>query len=179
MVYVLLADGFEEVETITPIDILRRADVEVVTVSIKERYVVGAHNITVKADKVISEIDNTNDMEFLILPGGAGHELLDKSQDVHRLIDIAHSNGIYIGAICAAPSILGKKKLLEGKRAVCFPGFEKYLRGAKLQSDKVVVDGKFVTAKGAGAAAEFGFAICEILKGKDVADKLSATMQYI
>ncbi len=179
MVYVLLADGFEEVETITPIDILRRADVDVITVSIKERYVVGAHNITVKADKLISEIGNAEDMEFLILPGGAGHELLDKSNDVHKLIEYANSNDIYIGAICAAPSILGKKKLLEGKRAVCFPGFESYLIGAKLKSDKVVVDGKFVTAKGAGAAAEFGFAICEILKGKDVSDKLMATMQYI
>ncbi len=179
MVYVLLADGFEEVETITPIDILRRADVDVTTVSIKDEYVVGAHNITVKADKLISEIGKAEDMEFLILPGGAGHELLDKSSEVHKLIEYAHSNDIYIGAICAAPSILGKKKLLKGKRAVCFPGFEKYLMGAEIQSDKVVVDGKIVTAKGAGAAAEFGFAICEILKGKDVADKLMATMQYI
>ncbi len=179
MVYVLLADGFEEVETITPIDILRRADIQVVTVSIKDEFVSGAHNIIVKADKLISEIGNAEDMEFLILPGGAGHELLDKSGEVHKLIEYAHSNGIYIGAICAAPSILGKKKLLEGKKAVCFPGFEKYLTGAQLQDDKVVVDGKFVTAKGAGAASEFGFTICEILKGKDVADKLRATMQYI
>ncbi len=179
MVYVLLADGFEEVETITPIDILRRADIDVITVSIKDELVRGAHNITVKADKVISEIESIDDMEFLLLPGGAGHELLDKSGEVHKLIEYAHSNGIYIGAICAAPSILGKKKLLDGKRAVCFPGFEKYLTGAKLQNDKVVVDGEFVTAKGAGAAAEFGFAICQILKGKDVADKLMATMQYI
>ena len=179
MVYVLLADGFEEVETITPIDILRRANVEVKTVSIKDTLVRGAHNITVKADINIADLKNTDDMELLLLPGGAGHELLDASNEVHKLINYAYTNNIYIAAICAAPSILGKKMILEGKKAVCFPGFEKYLYGAHIQSDKVVVDGKIITAKGAGAAAEFGFEICKILKGKEVADSLMATMQYI
>ena len=179
MVYVLLADGFEEVETITPIDILRRANVEVKTVSIKDTLVRGAHNITVKADMNIADLKNIDDMELLLLPGGAGHELLDASNEVHELINYAYTNNIYIAAICAAPSILGKKMILEGKKAVCFPGFEKYLYGALIQSDKVVVDGKIITAKGAGAAAEFGFEICKILKGKEVADSLMATMQYI
>ena len=179
MVYVLLADGFEEVETITPIDILRRANVEVKTVSIKDTLVRGAHNITVKADMNIADLKNIDDMELLLLPGGAGHELLDASNEVHELINYAYTNNIYIAAICAAPSILGKKMILEGKKAVCFPGFEKCLYGALIQSDNVVVDGKIITAKGAGAAAEFGFEICKILKGKEVADSLMATMQYI
>lgn len=178
MVYVLLADGFEEIEALTPIDILRRAGVEVKTVSVGESIVMGAHNIGVKADAVISELDNADDLEMLILPGGAGHELIDASNAAHAIINHAHVNGKYIAAICAAPSILGKKHLLSDKKATCFPGYEKYLYGAELSDDKVVVDGDFITARGAGAAAEFGFALCEILKGKSAADELKAAMQY-
>ena len=178
MVYVLLADGFEEVEAITPIDILRRAGVEVITVSIKDKTVMGAHNIPVIADMVISELNSVDDMELLMLPGGAGHELLDASNEAHALINYAHEHGKYIAAICAAPSIIGKKMLLSGKKATCFPGFEQYLYGADVTGDKVVHDGQFITAKGAGAAAEFGFKLFEILKGKETADKLSAVMQY-
>ena len=178
MVYVLLADGFEEVEAITPIDILRRAGVDVITVSIKDKTVMGAHNIPVIADMVISELNSVDDMELLMLPGGAGHELLDASNEAHALINYAHKQGKYIAAICAAPSIIGKKLLLSGKKATCFPGFENYLYGADVTGDKVVHDGQLITAKGAGAAAEFGFKLCEILKGKEAADKLSAVMQY-
>ena len=178
MVYVLLADGFEEVEAITPIDILRRAGAEVITVSIKDKTVMGAHNIPVMADILISELNSVDDMELLMLPGGAGHELLDASNEAHALINYAHEQGKYIAAICAAPSIIGKKMLLSGKKATCFPGFEQYLYDADVTGDKVVHDGQFITAKGAGAAAEFGFKLCEILKGKETADKLSAVMQY-
>lgn len=179
MVYVLLADGFEEVEAITPIDILRRAGVEVTTVSIKDKTVTGAHNIPVTADVLVSELNGVTDMEVLMLPGGAGHELLDASNEAHALINYAHENGKYIAAICAAPSIIGKKMLLSGKKATCFPGFEKYLYGADITGGQVEADGQFITAKGAGAAAEFGFKLCEILKGKETADKLKAVMQYL
>ncbi len=177
MIYVILADGFEEVEAIEPVDIMRRAGLEVKTAALKNKTVTGAHNIPVTADITIDEIEPEK-MDLLLLPGGAGHELLDASNEVHGLLNYALANGIYIAAICAAPSILGKKMMLAGKRATCFPGYEKYLYGAELVSDKAVVDGKFITARGAGAASDFGFAIVELLKDKQTADALRKTMQY-
>ncbi len=177
MVYVMLADGFEEVEAIEPIDILKRGGVEVTTVGVKGKTVTGAHGIIVTADIEINEV-NPEDIELLMLPGGAGHEILDASNEVHGLINYAVVNGLYISAICASPSILGKKMMLEGKKATCFPGFEKYLYGAEVVADKTVVDGKIITGKGAGAASEFGFAMLEILKDKETADKIKEIMQY-
>lgn len=177
MVYVILADGFEEIEAIEPIDIMRRAGIDVVTASLGDRVVTGSHNIPVTADITINEIDPKS-MDLLMLPGGAGHELLDASNEVHGLINYAVTNNIYISAICAAPSILGKKMILEGKNATCFPGFEKYLYGAEITTAKAVADGKIITARGAGAASEFGFLMVELLKGKETADELRKTMQY-
>ena len=177
MVYVMLADGFEEVEAIEPIDILRRGGVEVQTVGVKGKVVTGAHGIPVTADIEIGEVD-AESMDLLMLPGGAGHEILDASNAVHALISYAVAHGIYISAICASPSILGKKLILEGKKATCFPGYEKYLYGADITGEKAVVDGKIITGKGAGAAADFGFAMLEILKGKETADKIKEIMQY-
>lgn len=177
MVYVLLADGFEEIEAIEPIDIMRRGGVEVKTVGVTGEWVTGAHGISVKADIGINEVDGDS-MELLMLPGGGGHELLDASNAVHALISYAVANKKYVSAICAAPSILGKKMLLEGKKATCFPGYEKYLYGAEIVPDKAVVDGKFITGKGAGAASEFGFLILSLLKDKATADKIKEIMQY-
>lgn len=177
-VYVLLADGFEEIEALTPVDILRRAQIEVITVSVKnDRTVTGAHGIPVIADTVITDVE-PDDVTVLMLPGGAGHELLDASNEVHYLINEAVTRGQYIAAICAAPSILGKKMILSGKSATCFPGYEKYLYGADVSADKVVVDDKIITAKGAGAAAEFGFKITELLLDKKTADSLKEQMQF-
>ncbi len=177
MIYVMLADGFEEIEAIEPIDIMRRAGLDVKTVGVYKSEVTGAHGVTVTADIAMNEV-NPAEMELLMLPGGAGHELLDASNEVHWLISDAVSRGIYIAAICAAPSIIGKLQYLSGRDAVCFPGYEKYLYGANIKSDKCVVDGKFITAKGAGAAAEFGFTIVELLSGRDKAEELRRTMQY-
>lgn len=177
MIYMLLADGFEEIEALEPLDILRRAEIEVTTVAIADRTVKGAHGIKIEADAVMSEVDEEN-IDMLILPGGAGHELLDASNEVHYLINKALVEGAYIAAICAAPSILGKKGILDGVSATCFPGYEKYLFGAKLSQDKVVYDNRFITAKGAGAAADFGFKLVEILKDKPTAEKLRGAMQY-
>ena len=171
MVYVMLADGFEEVEAIEPIDILKRGGVDVTTVGVKSKTVTGAHGIEVTADIEINGVEPEK-MELLMLPGGIGHEILDASNDVHGLLNYAVANRIYVSAICAAPSILGKKMLLEDKKATCFPGYEKYLYGADVKSDKVVVDGKFITGKGAGAAADFGFAMLAILKDKETADRV-------
>ena len=178
MVYILLADGFEEIEALTPADIMRRAGIDVTTVSIKrDKTVTGSHGIPVIADAVITDV-MPGDVDLLMLPGGAGHELLDASNEAHYLINEAVTRGNYIAAICAAPSILGKKMILSGKRATCFPGYEKYLYGADVVSDKVVTDRNIITGKGAGAAAEFGFTIVEILKDKATADNLRNQMQY-
>lgn len=177
MVYVMFADGFEETEAIEPIDILKRGGVDVFTVGVKDKTVTGAHGITIITDIRIEEVDPEK-MELLMLPGGMGHEILDASNEVHGLINYAVANGLYIAAICAAPSILGKKMLLEGKKATCFPGYEKYLYGADVVSDNAVVDGKFITAKGAGAAADFGFEMLTVLKNRETADKVKEIMQY-
>ena len=178
MVYILLADGFEEIEALTPADIMRRAGIDVTTVSIKQdKTVTGSHGIPVIADTVITDVEPEN-VTLLMLPGGAGHELLDASNEAHYLINEAVTRGQYIAAICAAPSILGKKMILSGKCATCFPGYEQYLYGANVSGDKVVVDEKIITGKGAGAAAEFGFKIVEILKDKTTADNLREQMQY-
>lgn len=178
MIYVLLVNGFEEVEAITPIDIMRRAGLDVKTVAIADNlYVTGSHNITVKADINTDEV-NCRDMDMLVLPGGPGHVILDNDKRVHEFIDYAKENDKYIAAICASPSIIGKKGLLEGKKATAFPGYEKYLYGAEVSGDKVVVDGKLITAKGAGASAEFGFSMVSILLGEDKANELKETMQY-
>ena len=177
MIYVLMVDGFEEIEAIEPIDIMRRAGLNVVTVGVKSQTVKGAHNITIKTDILIDDV-NTEDMELLMLPGGPGHTELEADERVHNLIDYAANKKIYIAAICASPSIIGKKGLLKGKRATCFPGFEEYLIGAEVMSDKVVVDGKIITGKGAGAAGDFGFEIVKLLKGEEIADDLKGKMQY-
>ena len=177
MVYVMFADGFEETEAIEPIDILKRGGVDVVTVGVKDKTVTGSHGITIITDIGIEEVDPEK-MELLMLPGGIGHEILDASNEVHGLINYAVANGLYIAAICAAPSILGKKMLLEGKKATCFPGYEKYLYGADVVPDKAVVDGKFITAKGAGAAADFGFEMLTVLKNRETAEKVKEIMQY-
>lgn len=178
MVYVFLADGFEEVEAIEPVDIMRRAGLDVLTVGLSDAPVTGSHGIEVKADIVIDEVDYDN-IEAVVLPGGGlGHERLDASDSVHAVINYAAAHGKYICAICASPSILGRKQLLSGKRATCFPGFEKYLYGAEYVTDKAVVDGKIITARGAGAAAEFGFEIVAALKDREAADEVKRIMQY-
>ena len=115
---------------------------------------------------------------MLVLPGGEGHKLLDASNDVHALINYALTHGKYIAAICAAPSILGKKQLLTGKKATCYPGFERYCYGAKMTGNKVSVDGKIITGRGPGAAADFAFELTKILKSRNISEELKDAMQY-
>lgn len=177
MVYVLLVDGFEEIEAIEPIDILRRGGVEVMTVGVYKKNVIGAHNIIVEADIMISDV-SLDDMELLMLPGGPGHGLIEESEEAMELIKKAEASDVMIAAICASPSILGKLGFLKGKKATCFPGFEEFLFGAEISPEKAVMDGKFITGKGAGAAAEFGFMILEELRNKEIADNLRDGMQY-
>lgn len=180
MVYVLLAEGFEEMEAIAPIDLLRRAGCDVKTVSItKEKTVVGAHAIPLVADMTIEEVDTTRELQAVILPGGMPGTLnLENSQAVQNLIDIAVERDAVVGAICAAPSILGHKGLLVGRRAVCYPGFETALVGSHYEwTEAVVTDGRFVTSKGAGTAVEFGLELVSVLVGDVTASALREGIQ--
>lgn len=179
MVYLFLADGFEECEALAPLDILRRADVDVKTVGVTGEYVTGSHNITVKSDVAVEDIVLNSDLEAVILPGGIpGTPNLEKNETVQNAIDFAAKNNKLICAICAAPGILGHKNLLNGKKATCFPGFETELTGAEYIKTAVVSDGNFITSCGAGAAYKFGFEILSHLKNRETADKLSEIMQY-
>ncbi len=172
MVYMFLANGFEEVEALAPLDLLRRAGVEIKTVGIGSKTVVGSHSIPVVADMTDSEYCDEKP-EMVILPGGMPGTLnLDASETVHKAIRTAVVNGAYVCAICAAPMILGKLGLLNGKNAVCYPGFEKHLEGAIISDEKALADGSFVTAKGMGAAIEFGLLLVEKLKDRDTAEAL-------
>lgn len=179
MIYVFLADGFEELEALAPVDILRRGGLEVKTVGVNGKTAAGAHKIPVVCD-ITAEEAVTDGLEAIILPGGMPGTLnLEKSKYVGLFIDFAYNNGLYIGAICAAPSILGHKGLLKGKKATCFPGFEKDLDGAEFSDTPVVTDGKITTAYGAGAAFDFGFRLLSELTGdKAGTDALKKSMKY-
>ncbi len=177
MIYVFLAEGFEEMEAIAPIDLLRRAGCEVVTVAVGDPLVNGAHGIPVQADITADRVAYEN-VEAVILPGGMPGTLnLEASAAVQQMLDYAWKNDLVIGAICAAPSVLGHKGFLDGKRAVCYPGFENELRGATVTTEPVAVDGRIVTAKGAGVGTEFGLALVEMLVGTETAQALREGIQ--
>ncbi|MGB4414179.1 MAG: DJ-1 family glyoxalase III [Paludibacter sp.] len=173
-VFLFLAEGFEEIEAVAPIDIFRRAGIEVTTVSISSnRAVSGAHGITVLADSVFNETDFSNDF-LLFLPGGLpGTTHLDQHEALKNLISIQAEKGKEIAAICAAPSILGKMGLLRGKEAICFPGFESQLIGANLSTSTIVKSGTIYTAKAAGVAIKFALRLVAELKGEEKAREIS------
>ena len=175
MIYMFLANGFEEVEALAPLDLLRRAGCDVTTVGVGGGdTVVGAHGIAVGVD-IPDTMFRDSKPEMIILPGGMpGTRHLDESRTVDAALRTAINTGAYIGAICAAPMVLGKRGYLKGKAAVCFPGFEEYLEGAILQPKgvTVAVDGKIITAVGMGVAIDFGLELVEALKGKEVAGNL-------
>ena len=175
--YLFLANGFEETEAISPLDLLRRAGADVKTVGIGGKKAVGSHGIEITADLDEKEIANF-DVDFIILPGGMPGTLnLDASDTVRRAIDAARERDAYICAICAAPAIvLGKHGLLAGKNATCYPGMEDYLLSADVRDENVVVDGKFITSRGLGTAVEFGLAIVGALYGDKKADELRASV---
>jgi 4-methyl-5(b-hydroxyethyl)-thiazole monophosphate biosynthesis len=171
MIYMFLANGFEEVEALMPLDLMRRAGLEVKTVGIGSLDITGSHGITVKADMLDSDFSD-NSPECVILPGGMpGTTNLDASPVVHKALDSALENDSLICAICAAPMILGKRGILKGKNATCFPGFEEYLEGATV-GGRAVRDGQVITGVGMGAALEFGIEIVAALCGRGAADKL-------
>ena len=175
MIYMFLAEGFEEIEALCPLDLMRRAGLLVRTVGIGGSKITGAHGIAVCADMTDSELDALPDSsaELIFLPGGMPGTLnLQASPTVKSAIELAIKNGSYIAAICAAPSILGDMGLLCGKEAICYPGFEDRLTGAKLSKARVVRDGKIITAAGMGAALDFGLLIVEVFCGAEKAAQL-------
>lgn len=174
MVYMFFAEGFEELEAVAPADVLRRAGAKLVTVSIsKEKAVTGRNAITLVCDKTIDEIDG-NDAQMLILPGGMpGVTNLAKCEKLIEMLKKAYGDGKYIGAICAAPSILGELGMVEGKCAAIYPGMEDELKGASKVETGVCVDGNIITATAAGFATQFGLALASALCGEDTAQKVA------
>lgn len=179
MIYVFLADGFEEIEALAPVDFLKRAGIKVVTVGIASKEITGTHNIKVVADITADEVCLDDRLQGIILPGGMpGAENLNNSSLVQKAIDYCAENNKIIAAICAAPFILGRKGLLKGKKATCFPGFEGELEGAELVDVGVMGDGMIVTAKGAGVAWEFGASICSRITGEQKALEILRGIQW-
>ena len=173
MIYMFIAEGFEEIEALCPLDIMRRAGLDITTVGIGSKEITGAHGITVKTDICSCKYDPDNEFDMIFLPGGMPGTLnLADSDAVSKAIENAIKNDKYIAAICAAPSILGDKGLLEGKEAICYPGFESRLAGAIISNNRVVLDEKILTAAGMGVATEMGLKIVEIFRGEETANTL-------
>lgn len=177
MVYVFLAEGFEIIEALAPVDMLRRAKIDVMTVGVTGSAVKSSCGVEVNADISIDEFCEEN-IDAVILPGGMPGTLnLEKNEIVQHAVDSAVKNNNLVCAICAAPSILGHKGLLEDKNAIAFPGFEQELSGALISDKYVVTDGNFITAKGAGVATEFGLEIVKQLKGEELSESIRNTIQ--
>lgn len=177
IVNIYLADGFEEIEAITVIDVLRRVGVDVNTISIsKSKEVKGAHNITVLADYTFNDYKHS-DAHMLVLPGGMpGTANLDNHPGLKELIKEFYHAEKYIAAICAAPSILGKMELLESSMATCYPGFEADLKGAIHSDDLVIRHKNIITSKGPGTALLFALDLAEILIGREKVEVLKGQM---
>lgn len=177
MVYLFLADGFETIEALAVVDMLRRAKINVCTVGVTGKTVMSSHNISVTADITADEFKPEN-LEAVVLPGGMPGTLnLEANGTVQQTIDYAVDNNKFVCAICAAPSILGHKGLLKGKEAIAFPGFEDDLTGAVISEKYVVTDGRFITARGAGVAVDFGLEIVKQLGGEELSQKIRKTIQ--
>ncbi len=178
-IYAFLAEGFEEVECLAVVDLLRRAKFQVSLISITgEKAVTGSHHITVLADALFEDID-LNKADLLFLPGGvpgtpnlAAHKALTSALKTHA------ANGKRLAAICAAPSILGKLNLLNGKKATCYPGWEDKLLGAICQPEGVVTDGMITTARGLGFAMDLGLELITLLSDQKTSDEIKSNIQY-
>ena len=175
--YIHLAEGFEEIEAVTIIDVLRRAGLNVISVSVTgNRMVKGSHNIEMKADLLFDEVDFTSG-EMIILPGGMpGSKNLNEHTGLKQQIIEYQKSGKYLAAICTAPIVFGNLGILNGKRAVCYPGYEAHLTGADVQSNSYIVDNNIITGRGVGAALNFSLEIVRILVGEERALQLRKAM---
>ena len=179
MIYLFLAEGFEEAEALVSVDLLRRAGAQIQTVGVGGRRVTGSHGIEVAADLEENEISLEN-MDMLVLPGGMpGTKNLEKSPMVRACLNYCAQNDRWIAAICAAPSILGHFGLLKDHKAVCFPGYEDELGARQVLMDPVCVSGKIITARGAGVAVEFALKIVEELFGGEKSLEIRKKIQCI
>ena len=173
MVYMLLGTGFEETEAIAPLDLLRRAGIDVLTVGINGKTVYGGHNIGITADIEIGEMDLTV-MEMIIVPGGLGGVASVRAcEDAMNALAFAKENGIYTAAICAGPTVLADLGITDNKNATCYPGCEANMGSAKITEAAAVRDGLVITGTSAGCAIPFGLALIEALKGKEIADTVA------
>ena len=173
MIVILLADGFEEIEALTPLDVLRRANLDVKTVAVGSKIAIGSHGIPVVCDMTADEV-NLDKVSTVIFPGGMPGSLnLDASDFTDKIIARVTENNGRIAAICAAPLILGRRGLLKNKNAICYPGFEKELIGAKISESSVVTDGNITTAKGMGVALAFSLELVSLICGNDKAKEIS------
>jgi len=174
-----LAEGFEEIEAITPIDILRRAECEVITVSTTNSITVtGAHGISIVADTLFSEMESF-DADVIFLPGGMPGSLnLNAHEGVKHVVKQQAQKGKFIAAICAAPLILGGLGILQNKQATCYPGYENTLTGAEISKQSCVVDANIITGNGPGAAAKLGFTLVSLLKGEAIANQWESGMMF-
>lgn len=179
MVYVFLAEGFEEIEALTVVDLGRRAGLNVQTVSItRDKTVTGARGIPVNADTVIKKVDWAA-ADMLVLPGGMpGTKNLEACDELMTHVDEMARDGRNVSAICAAPTILGHRGILEGKRACCYPGLEGQLVGAAVCADTVSVDGNIITSRGVGTAIDFALAIITKLVSAEKADEIAKSVVY-
>ncbi len=177
MVYILLGEGFEECEALVPADLLRRAGATVALVGLEGLEVTGGHGITVKADITLDQVDE-DEMEMLVLPGGgAGVESIQLNLFALALIQQAYDRGCWIGAICAAPTILARAGFLDRRRAVCYPGLEDEMGSAVVaKGESVVTDGRIITAVAAGASFAFGLKLAEVLKGRGAVQRVRGSI---
>ena len=174
---VLLAQGFEEIEAVTIIDVLRRANIDVTTATIDNNPVIGSHDISISAD-ILFKNANSNDFGMIILPGGMpGSSNLKDDSDVIELLKKINNNDGYLAAICAAPIVLGQADVMKDKNFTCYPGFETQIKKATYSPEPVIVDKKIITGKGPACAIPFALKIVEIIKGKDIADNIKQGMQ--
>lgn len=177
MIYIFLTEGFETIEALTSVDVLRRCKLDVVTVGVGAKRLKSAQGIYVEADITDSELKLNDNIQMIVLPGGPGTKNYETSDNVKKALEFCSKKNIYISAICAAPSVPGKMNLLAGKKATCFPGYESQLYGAKVCGDKVCKDGFYITAKGAGVSLDFALKIAEVLCGKETSNRIAESMQ--
>lgn len=178
MVYLFLAEGFEIIEALTPVDILRRGKVDIKTVGVGGKMIRSSHGIAVEADMTLDQLVLDDDVQAVILPGGMPGTLnLEKSSGVIEAVTYCFERNLLIGAICAAPSILGHLGMLNGKKATAFPGFENDLQGAVCRNGYVEHDGQIITARGMGVATEFGLELLSALQGEAAAAQVKAAIQ--
>lgn len=174
---ILLAEGYEEVEAMTPVDLLRRVNVDVQVVSASgEKVVKGSHQIGIETDVVLADVD-INNTDLLILPGGMpGTKNLDENEAVRKLVMDFYEKEKYVAAICAAPSVFGHLGILKGRKATCYPGFETELEGAEYVEVPVVKDGHVITSRGVGTAVAFGLKLVEVMTDALVADTIASSI---